>query len=430
MHLYRKYIKQGLAFLLLLLIVCSCVPYVYATEDSSEQSDVSAQTEESEEEKGEDEDEEEEDNSEELDRLEDERQQTIDAINGLKDSISSVQQDIDSLQAEKNSIQSYINQLDKQISTLTSEITEFEEKIEGKIADIEETQKELEEVKIACDEQYESMKMRIQFIYENPSESLIEMLCSADNIAEFINRADYVASMSEYDRDMMNKLIETKEEIALKEETLKAELEELEMMQAELETQKKKVNSSINAKKGELSAKANEIGDAAAEQSGYKEQLEEQERLLNEIEDQIARAANPDAYEGSATGFIWPCPAYTRISSYFGPRPQPVPGASTNHKGVDLAAPYGSAILASAAGVVTTSTYSKSAGNYIVIAHGNGISTVYMHASALLVSVGATVEQGEVIAKVGSTGYSSGNHLHFGVIKNGTYVDPLGYISP
>ena len=425
MHLYRKYIKQGLAFLLLLLIVCSCVPSVYATEDEKSQTEEKSQAEDSE-----DDEKEEEDNSEELDRLEDERQQTLDAIDDLKNSINSVQQDINSLQAEKNTIQSYINQLDKKMSTLASEISKFEEQIEEKITDIEETKEELEKAKIACDEQYESMKMRIQFIYENPSASLIEMLCSSDNIAEFINRADYVASMSNYDRDMMDKLIATKEEIALKEETLEAELEELEMMQAELESQKKKVNASINSKKGELTAKANELGDATADQAAYKKQLEEQERLLNEIEDQIARAANPDAYQGSATGFIWPCPAYTRISSYFGPRPQPVPGASTNHKGVDLAAPYGSAILASASGVVTTSTYSKSAGNYIVLAHGNGTSTVYMHASALLVSVGATVEQGEVIAKVGSTGYSSGNHLHFGVIKNGSYVNPLNYISP
>ena len=425
MHLYRKYIKQGLAFLLLLLIVCTCVPNVYATEDSESQTEEKSQAETSE-----DDEEEEEDNSEELDRLEDERQQTLDAIDDLKNSINSVQQDINSLQAEKNSIQSYINQLDKKMSTLASEISKFEKQIEEKITDIEETKEELEEAKIACDEQYESMKMRIQFIYENPSASLIEMLCSSDNIAEFINRADYVASMSNYDRDMMDKLIATKEEIALKEETLEAELEELEMMQAELESQKKKVNANINSKKGELTAKANELGDATADQAAYKKQLEEQERLLNEIEDQIARAANPDAYQGSATGFIWPCPAYTRISSYFGPRPQPVPGASTNHKGVDLAAPYGSAILASASGVVTTSTYSKSAGNYIVLAHGSGLSTVYMHASALLVSVGETVEQGEVIAKVGSTGYSSGNHLHFGVIKNGTYVNPLNYISP
>ena len=421
MHLYRKYIKQGLALLLLLLIIFGFVPSVYATEDSKEKSKTS-------EEKEDDEDEEKEDNSEELEALEEERQQTLEAIDSLKNSISHVQKDIDSLKSEKNTIQSYINQLDKKMSTLASEIEKFEVQIEEKITDIEDTKKELEEAKIACEEQYESMKMRIQFIYENPSESLFEMLCSTQNIAEFINRADYVASMSKYDRDMMNRLIDTKEEIALKEETLEAELEELEMMQAELETQKKKVGASINAKKGELTAKANELGSATADQAEYKKQLEEQERQLSEIEDQIARAANPDAYQGSATGFIWPCPGYTRISSYFGPRPQPVPGASTNHKGVDLAAPYGSAILASAAGVVTTSTYSKSAGNYIVIAHGNGMSTVYMHASALLVSVGETVSQGQTIAKVGSTGYSSGNHLHFGVIKNGSYVNPLNYI--
>lgn len=415
MQLFRKYIKWGLAFLALLLVVCVSVPSVYATENSQAE---------------EQDEEEEEKRQEELDRLEDERQETIDAINDLKDSISDVQKDINKLQSEKGTIQSFINQLDKQIGTLTSEISKFEEQIEEKITDIEETKKALEEAEIACEEQYESMKLRIQFIYENPSQSLAEMLLQSGNIAEFVNRADYVASMSDYDRTMMNKLIATQKEIALKEETLEAELEELEMMQDELEDQKKKVNASINAKKGELSAKNSELGDASADQAEYKKQLEEQERLLNEIEEQIARTANPDAYQGSATGFIWPCPAYTRISSYFGPRPQPTAGASTNHKGIDLAAPYGSAILASAAGKVTTSTYSKSAGNYIVIAHGNGMSTVYMHCSSLLVSVGEVVDQGDVIAKVGSTGYSTGNHLHFGIIKNGSYVNPMGYISP
>ena len=422
MKLFYKYLKQGLALLLLLFIVFSSAGSVYATEDEDTSSKKTEQSEDEEDEK--------EDNSEELDKLEEERQQTLDAIDDLKVSISSVQKDIDSLRAEKNSIQSYINQLDKKMNSLAKEISVFEEKIQTKITDIEDTKKALEEAKIACEEQYDSMKMRIQFIYENPSASLFEMLCSSKNIAEFINRADYVASMSGYDRDMMNKLIETKEEIAVKEETLEAELEELEMMQAELESQKKKVNTSINAKKGELTAKASELNSASAEQSGYKSELEQQEKLLNEIEEQIARAANPDAYEGSATGFIWPCPGYTRISSYFGPRPQPTAGASTNHKGIDLAAPYGTAILASAAGKVTTSTYSKSAGNYIVIAHGNGMSTVYMHCSALLVSVGQVVNQGDVIAKVGSTGYSTGNHLHFGVIKNGSYVNPMGYVSP
>lgn len=405
MQLYRKLTKLGLICVLLFGLVFTGMQMVYAAEDSAEK-------------------------SKELEQLENERQQTLDAINGLKDSIKDVQNDINNLKAEKTDIQKYINQLDLQMGNLSAQIGEFEKKIDNKLADIESTKEELEDAKIACDEQYESMKMRIQYIYENPSESLIEMLFTVDNITDLLNRAGYVASMSDYDRNMMNKLNDTRSEIEMKERTLEAELEELKMMQDELEAQKKKVNASINSKKGELSAKNNELGDANAEKGDYQKQLKEQERLLNQIEEQIAKAANPDAYTGSTTGFIWPCPGYTRISSYFGPRPQPTAGASTNHKGIDLAAPYGTAILASASGVVTTSTYSSSAGNYIVIAHGNGTSTVYMHCSSLLVSVGETVEQGKVIAKVGSTGYSTGNHLHFGVIKNGSYVNPLNYVSP
>ena len=166
--------------------------------------------------------------------------------------------------------------------------------------------------------------------------------------------------------------------------------------------------------------------------AGWMKDLAEQERLLDQIEQQIAAAAAAAAQEGDgdggASGFIWPCPSSHRITSNFGPRPQPTAGASTNHKGIDIGAGYGSAIVASASGRVTTSTYSSSAGNYIVISHGNGMSTVYMHCSALYVSVGQMVSQGETIAAVGSTGYSTGNHLHFGVIKNGTYVNPLNYV--
>ncbi len=396
MHLHHKYIKQMMLVGLGLLFLI-CVPQSHATE---------------------------------MDRLEQEHQDTLEAIDHLKDSINSVQRDIEGLEVEKNNIQKYIVKLDQEMSSLVEEIGDFEQKIEKKLTDIEETGEELSKAQETCDQQYEEMKRRIQVIYETQQQTWLEMLCSAGSIAEFLNRAEQVVFMARYDRDMMDKLVETKETIALKEETLKVELEELKMMQEELENQKVRVNTSINNKKGELTAKNHAIDDAEEEQDDYEKELEEQEKLLNQIEEKIAQASNPDIYEGNVTGFIWPCPGYTRISSYFGARPQPVPGASTNHKGVDLAAPGGTAILASAAGVVTTSTYSPSAGNYIVIAHGNGVSTVYMHCSALLVSSGETVEQGQTIGKVGSTGYSSGNHLHFGVIKNGAYVDPLGYISP
>lgn len=367
--------------------------------------------------------------NEEMKQLEIERQQTLEMIAGLKSSIDSVKEDIDDLTIEKNGIQNYIKSLDGQINILTNEILDFERKIEEKITSIEETKISLEQAKIDCEQQYEAMKLRIRYMYENGKSNIVEMFIGSRSMADMLKQATFMKAVYNYDRNMLDEYIAIKDEIAMKETVLEAELNDLELMQAELAVQKDKMDNIINIKKGELTVKASEINDALVDQKEYKEQLEQQEKLLNEIEDQIAKAANPDQYTGTITGFIWPCPDYTRITDYFGPRPQPVPGASTNHKGVDLAAPYGSVILASASGTVTISTHSNSAGNYIVIAHGNGMSTVYMHCSSLLVSVGDNVEQGEVIAKVGSTGYSSGNHLHFGVIKNSTYVDPLGYIS-
>ena len=126
----------------------------------------------------------------------------------------------------------------------------------------------------------------------------------------------------------------------------------------------------------------------------------------------------------------WPCPASGRITSGFGKRKSPTAGASSNHKGIDISASTGSSIVAAAGGTVSIATYSYSAGNYVVVNHGNGLSTVYMHCSQLLVSAGDTVKAGQTIAKVGSTGYSTGSHLHFAVRKNGSYVNPSSYVSP
>lgn len=131
---------------------------------------------------------------------------------------------------------------------------------------------------------------------------------------------------------------------------------------------------------------------------------------------------------GVATGsFIWPC-AGGYISSHFGGRTAPTAGASTNHKGVDIAASSGTDIYAADGGTVVTVSYSTARGNYIVISHGNGMSTLYQHCSAIYASVGQQVSQGDVIAAVGSTGYSTGAHLHFEVWVNGVPVDPEDYI--
>lgn len=126
---------------------------------------------------------------------------------------------------------------------------------------------------------------------------------------------------------------------------------------------------------------------------------------------------------------IWPLPGDGRIFAYFGNRVAPTAGASTYHRGLDIGGEMGASIVASLSGTVEIAQYSSSSGNFIIINHGNGLRTAYCHCSKLLVSVGQYVKQGEVIALVGSTGISTGPHLHFGVSIDNVYVDPLNYIS-
>ena len=131
----------------------------------------------------------------------------------------------------------------------------------------------------------------------------------------------------------------------------------------------------------------------------------------------------------SATGYIWPLPGYSTVSSDFGYRSDPFTGKQSYHSGIDIPAPAGTRIVAAASGQVAWANYSTTAGNWIGIDHGNGVYTVYMHCSALIVSAGQNVSAGDVIGLVGTTGSSTGNHLHFSVRLNGAYVSPWNYVS-
>ena len=208
----------------------------------------------------------------------------------------------------------------------------------------------------------------------------------------------------------------------------------------------------LAAKQTELQNYETKIASAEGQISEYAKSIEAQENQIRSIEAEMKRkeeearkkaeeekkkaaAANKTTptYKTVSLGdisFTWPCPASGRITSGFGGRKSPTKGASSNHKGIDISAPTGTSIVAAAAGEVVIATYSSSAGNYVMLSHGGGVYTVYMHASSLLVSQGQSVKKGQTIAKVGSTGYSTGSHLHFGVRVNGAYVNPSKYVSP
>ncbi len=369
--------------------------------------------------------------------LEDQKQEALDEIESLKSDIQSVEEQIEQMQQSKDDIQSYITQLDAQMADLEARLTELAEDIETKEGEIADTQVELEAAIETVNQQYEAMKLRIQYTYENGGFSYLTLLLESDSISDFLNRAEYATQMVEYDRRMLEEYQLAQQKVEDTKAQLETEQQELEDLQADVTEQRESLDELIDAKTQEIADYQAKIANAESEADDYSAQLEEQERLLEQIEEQIAQEAARKAQEledsgtvtSSASGFVWPCPSSHRITSSFGPRSQPTAGASTNHKGIDIGASTGSAIIASASGVVTTAAYSSSAGNYVVISHGGGISTVYMHCSALYVSAGQTVSQGETIAAVGSTGYSTGPHLHFGVIVNGSYVDPLGYVS-
>lgn len=370
-------------------------------------------------------------------------------VDAAKGKISSLEEEkkkteaaIRELEGLKSDTEKYVRSLDSQLDGLNTEISRLEGEISTKEARIQETSVRLEEAGETEQEQYEAMKLRIKYMYEKGDSSFLDLLLQSKSMAELLNRAEYIAKISEYDRRMLEEYAAVKEGIARDKEQLEAEKKELVTLQESTKAKQASVQKLAEEKTAELQKVNAQIGEKTAQAEAYEKDIKAQEDQIKKIEAEIKRQEEEARKKAEAAGktyntvslgnikFIWPCPASSRITSGFGDRESPTEGASSNHKGIDIGASSGSNIVAAAGGTVTIATYSYSAGNYVMINHGGGVSTVYMHCSKLLVSVGDTVTQGDVIAKVGSTGYSTGPHLHFGIRQNGTYVNPSKYVSP
>ena len=363
-------------------------------------------------------------------------------INSLEEEKKKTETAIKELESLKNDTEAYVRKLDSQLEGLSAELSRLEGDIGRKEASIEETSVKLTEAGETEKRQYESMKKRIKYMYEKGDSSYLDLLLQSKSMSELLNRSEYIQKISEYDRKMLDQYVEIKEGIAASKAQLEQEKAELLGLKEQTQAKQNSVETLVNEKSAELKKFDSQIGAKTAEMEAYERDIKAQEEQIKRIEAEIKRQEEEARRKAEAAGktyntvsignikFIWPCPSSSRVTSSFGDRESPTEGASSNHKGMDIGASTGSNILAAADGTVTISTYSYSAGNYIMVNHGGGVSTVYMHCSQLLVSAGDTVKQGQVIAKVGSTGYSTGPHLHFGVRLNGTYVNPAKYVSP
>lgn len=336
------------------------------------------------------------------------------------------QEILDNLEQAKSNIEEYITQLDQSLNEIQSEIIDLERNQTILQDSIKETQGQLEEAKKAQMEQYEAMKLRIQMVYESGQIRYLDVLLTANSMADMLNKTEYVNQVSLYDYNLLSQLKAAKEKVANLKQKLDKDLEVNETLQAEVNAQKDVLETLLAEKQQQVIEYTESIRGQEEEVARYTRAQQEAESIITAAELEAASSSATSVYSGGI--FVWPVPGYTQITSYFGNRNSPVAGASTYHKGIDIACSSGASVVAAAPGTVLVANYNYAEGNYVCIDHGGGVVTVYMHNSSLLVSVGDTVSAAQPIALAGSTGVSTGPHCHFGVRVDGEYVDPLLYL--
>ncbi|MCM1143092.1 MAG: peptidoglycan DD-metalloendopeptidase family protein [Blautia sp.] len=379
----------------------------------------------------------EEDDTETKERIREKEEEIAQAkreVASLKSTLTDVEALKKELEKSKSSLADYLSKLDTELGNIQDRIDEYDRLIAEKEVEIEVTTNELNDAVLQQEAQYEAMKKRIKFMYERGDTFYVELLLSSESFSEALNKADYIEALSAYDRKQLDEYVEAAKLIAVCKEELEAQKEVLDQAQVTVKEEEAAIHTLIGEKEAQILAVSTDISNKEAAIKEYEDDLATRNAEIAALEKAVAEekarlaAANAKArvYDGGM--FTWPCPGYTRISDEYGNRMHPTLGIEKFHNGLDMAAPYGTAILAAYDGDVIAADYSSSMGNYIMIDHGDGLYTIYMHASALHVSKGQSVYKGQNIASVGSTGRSTGNHLHFSVRLNGNYVSPWNYL--
>lgn len=354
----------------------------------------------------------------------------------LKNSLSDIKKLVQQLEKEKKDLKGYVAKLDENMTQIEQKIADLRIQIANKEADIEEAQRQLEHALEVESNQYETMSNRIKFSYERGENYFLDMLMGATSFADFLNRGYYMEQVADYDNQMLESFIQTREYVELCKAQLELDKMYLDEAKEGVEIEQAALEELMNQKAKELNAYDQRISSGEQSIEEYEADIKAQNELISALEKAVedekkrilASSGKVLTYDGGA--FKFPLASYTRVSDEYGMRMHPTLFVEQFHNGVDLAAPKGTAIYAAYDGIVVAADYSSTMGNYVMIDHGGGLYTIYMHASKLYVKKDDVVARGNTIAAVGSTGRSTGNHLHFSVRQDGEYVSPWNYISP
>ena len=348
--------------------------------------------------------------------LEAEQQEIKQEINKLKGDKSDQKAVKTALQKNIDNLQSQINACNKQISNLDNQITQLENDIVTKTA-------ELEKAKY-------TFRQRLRAIYMSggTSTSTLSLLLSAEDLDDLLTKSQLTKSISAYDNALMQKIVNDMKTIEQNKADINKLIEEQKTTKATLADKKSELNTQVKEVNSTLAGIEDDIGD-------LQDKVAALEKAQKEYEQAIRDAQNVGADQTHSGVFAWPCPGYKYISSPYGYRNHPISGKYKFHKGVDIAGSgiKGKPIVAAADGVVSIATYNSGGyGYYVMVNHGTGedgktYSTLYAHMTKYIVSVGQKVKKGQTIGYVGTTGASTGYHLHFEVRVNGNTTNPMSY---
>ena len=351
-------------------------------------------------------------------------------LNNVNNKINEAEEKLDDVKEEKSSVMEEVEKLTTQINGYQSQIDELDNQIAGLNTKIEESQKKLEEAQANYNKQDEDLNARLVATYESGDTSYLDFLLSSSNIVDLISNYYLVSEIATSDTELLNEIEKQKQEIEQAKTTLETSKQEL----ATSKASKQSVATQLQSAKSEKDAQVSKL---SQEEQTIQKQIDELEAQSKKIEQQIR--ASETQYQkqvqqvngGAAPNgkFGWPVPGYYYITSYYGMRFHPILHVNRMHTGIDIGnAPYGANFCAVADGVVTSAGVNGGYGNTVIINHGGGISSLYAHASSILVSAGQTVTRGTPVSRVGSTGMSTGVHAHFEIRINGVTTDPLPYI--
>jgi len=332
----------------------------------------------------------------------------------LKNQLSAISGDISALEKQ-------ISLLDGQIEAQEDEITAQEELLAQLALHIEEKTIELANSEQEQADQYARMKERVRYMAEHGNTSYLSILLASDSFADFLNRWEIVQQISVRDEKLFEQLKAIRDKVS-------QEKTELEQAQADAQATKELMDANMadleSQRQAKITAQKKAEDQKASVNKAYADMIEKEEDLMEEYKKAAAKLAAQNTYVGGK--FMWPLPAANNvITCKYGMRKHPVTKKYKLHTGIDLRCSTGTKVYAANAGTVTTAGYSSAWGNYIIINHGGGYTTLYAHLSRKNVAKNAKVKQGDVIGYSGNTGYSTGPHLHFEINKNGSSYDPL-----